>query len=392
MKFRYMTFVMLILCLIMPLQVSAADTLDQLLAKAKANRAAYEKAKNEKQLTEAERDKAIKDKENVQKQISDIQAELKRISSEIDKLQKSIEKKDKQMKEIMSFVQVSNGETNYLEYIFGATDFTDFIYRVSVAEQLGSYNEQLIKEYNADVKRLDNKQHDLTAKNTELNNKEQELSILEARLNSQIETIKEGMLSKEDEYKTQISLINNLKKLNCKGYETLAACQRRLAPPANSGSGITVPNAYGTYMPLNRGYITSPYGQRTGEFHTGIDFSSGVVDNVYPIADGTVVNIVKPRYPGACGNHQVYVFHNIRGRAYTTSYWHLTGVSVRVGQSVGAGTKIGTIAGRGYVDACAQGGHVHLNLFNGLTTTNAGRINPTIVLPQASSKGYFSHR
>ena len=54
----------------------------------------------------------------------------------------------------MKFVQISNGETNYLEYIFGATDFTDFIYRVSVAEQLGEYNDRLIKEYNADIESL----------------------------------------------------------------------------------------------------------------------------------------------------------------------------------------------------------------------------------------------
>ena len=91
------------------------------------------------------------------------------------------------MKDIMSFVQVTNGDSNYLEYIFGATDFTDFIYRISVAEQLGDYNEQLIKDYEKDVKELDKKQEELNKKNTELAKKENELSQLEVKLNGQIE-------------------------------------------------------------------------------------------------------------------------------------------------------------------------------------------------------------
>ena len=35
----------------------------------------------------------------------------------------------------------------YLEYVFTATDFTDFIYRMAIAEQLSDYNEKLISDY-----------------------------------------------------------------------------------------------------------------------------------------------------------------------------------------------------------------------------------------------------
>lgn len=386
--------------------VSAKEkTLGELKKDAEANRDAYAKAKSEKELTEEERDKTVAERQRVQSEIESIQEETKKIEQQIVKLQENIKKKDKQMKEIMGFVQVSNGETNYIEYIFGATDFTDFIYRVSVAEQLGDYNKQLIESYNKDVKNLDEKQKELTKKRQDLTEKEQELSVLEAKLNADIEQISEGMLSKEEEYRTLISLINNLTKSKCSLNETMSSCQARLAEEANraaqssprnggSYSGATPVSTNGTYMPIAYGYVTSDYGPRSGEFHTGIDFSgTGHGSNIYSVASGVVVNITYPAYRGACGNHIVYVFHNINGVQYTTSYWHMIDVSVSIGQSVSPNTVLGHMGGLSSEDSCAAGAHVHLNLFRGLHTNNSGRINPRIMMPQIPREwSYFSSR
>ena len=93
--------------------------------------------KKEKELTEAERNEATAQKKQVESDIANIERQISDVESQIEDIQKDIKKKDEQMKDIMGFVQVTNGDSNYLEYIFGATDFTDFIYRISVAEQLG---------------------------------------------------------------------------------------------------------------------------------------------------------------------------------------------------------------------------------------------------------------
>ena len=154
MKLKIVSLIMIFLVLFsvsLSTGYAREKTLNELEAEAKANREAYNKAKNEKELTEAERDKATAEKAEVEKQISSIESQLESISNQIEGIQKDIDAKDEQMKDIMSFVQVTNGDSNYLEYIFGATDFTDFIYRISVAEQLGDYNEELIEEYNKDV-------------------------------------------------------------------------------------------------------------------------------------------------------------------------------------------------------------------------------------------------
>lgn len=380
---------------------AAEKTLRQLKAEAVANRDAYSKAKNDKALTEEERDKTVAEKQKVQSEITSIQDETKKIEQQIITLQENIKKKDKQMKDIMGFVQVSNGEANYMEYIFGATDFTDFIYRVSVAEQLSDYNKKLIESYNEDVKNLDKKQKDLAIKQQDLVKKEQELSVLEAKLNDDIEQISEGMLSKEEEYRTLISLIDNLTSNKCSLDETMSSCQSRIdqiarqAPSYGGGGGVAAPvSANGTYMPIAYGYVTSDYGPRSGEFHTGIDFSgTGYGSNVYSVASGVVVNITYPAYRGACGNHIVYVYHNVNGVQYTTSYWHMINVSVSVGQVVSPNTVLGHMGGLNSEDNCAFGAHVHLNLFRGLHTNNSGRINPRIMMPQIPREwSYFSSR
>ena len=399
MKLKYVSMIMLGLVLFNMLISSSyarEKTLDELEAEAKANREAYNKAKSEKELTEAERDKATAQKNQVESEISSIEKQMEDIAVQVDNIQKEIDKKDEQMKDIMSFVQVTNGDSNYLEYIFGATDFTDFIYRISVAEQLGDYNEELIEDYNEDVKKLDKKNAELNTKQEELNKKQSELTVLEAKLNKEIETLQSGMVSKDQAYKTQIKLIQSMKDRGCDGDDTVTSCQSK------GGSLVSV---NGTYMPISKGYVTSDYGYRSyggGEFHTGIDFSRSVAgDAVYPIADGEVILL---DYNRSCGNHIVYVKHNINGHSYVTSYWHLSSWSVRVGQKVSYSTRIGSMAGRNTGDACSGGIHVHLNLFDNANNQwenrvarggnpNSGRINPRTVVPQTPKKGgYFSHR
>ena len=53
-----------------------------------------------------------------------------------------------------------DGESAYLEYTFGARDFTDFIYRTAVAEQLTKYNETLIDEFNKSIEESKQKQEE----------------------------------------------------------------------------------------------------------------------------------------------------------------------------------------------------------------------------------------
>ncbi len=409
MKKYCIMFLVTFICLF-PLTVNA-ETLDQYIAKAEKNRADAEKAQNEKKLTEAERADAIAKKNKVTTEVNQTISDLEKMEKDITNLQASIQKKNKEIKEIMKFVQVSNGQSAYLEYAFGASNFTDFIYRISVAEQLSKYNDNLITGYNKDIKDLEQKQKDLTAKQFELKGKQKELAELESKLSNRIHIIQEGILDYESEYKNIMIYVNLLKSKGCQGNQTLAQCEEAAVkpPPVTPGGGggagggnIEAPSTTGFYMPIPYGYVTSNFGWRDlsgdgkdDDYHNGLDVAgTGYGSNIYPVAAGTVIAVREPSYSGQCGNRIVYVAHNVNGKKYTTSYWHMISRNVSVGQDVSVNTVLGKMGGLHSGDECSYGVHVHLNLFNGYTASNSStHLNPRSILPQAPAKGvYFSHR
>ena len=113
------------LCLLLPVQAMAAETLDQLEAKAKANRDAYQKAKEQKALSEQEKAEATKQKEQVQADIKQITEDIKKAQDEITDLSKQIDIKDKEIKNNYDLYTIinyfgkikyqSNGQTNYFK-------------------------------------------------------------------------------------------------------------------------------------------------------------------------------------------------------------------------------------------------------------------------------------
>ena len=141
MKKSCILFISAILCFCLSVNNVSAETLDEYIAKAEAALNAKKAADDKKKMTEAEKEEALAEKEQVETDIQNIETEITNLKQEIQNLEESIEKKDAEIKEIIRFVQISNGESAYLEYAFGASTFTDFIYRVSVAEQLSNKSE-----------------------------------------------------------------------------------------------------------------------------------------------------------------------------------------------------------------------------------------------------------
>ena len=95
--------------------------------------------KNEIKNMEGDIDKINKDIEDNNKAIEDAYDKIADLDEEIINKQKEIDN-------LLSFLQVSKGENVYLEYVFQAKNFTDFIYRGAVVEQLTKYNDELIDD------------------------------------------------------------------------------------------------------------------------------------------------------------------------------------------------------------------------------------------------------
>ena len=116
--------------------------------------------------------------------------------------------------------------------------------------------------------------------------------------------------------------------------------------------------------PAIGGYISSQYGPRWGSFHRGVDFARPSNRNILA-SDNGVVEVASSS--GSYGNY-VVINHN---NGFKTLYAHLSSISVRVGQTVPQGTKIGVMGSTGR----STGIHLHFEVLK-----NGSNINPMSVL------------
>lgn len=283
------------------------------------------------------------------KQMEESNANVIRLKQEIEELKVKIEEKDKEIKKVVNFLQVSNGESEYMEYIFGAKDFTDFIYRMSIAEQVTDYNDKLVKEYNQMIEDNKKKQIETAAEIEKLKKKQEEANIEAAKLETTASRLNsdKGDISKGLEA-TQ-SILTSLRNMGCGENETPTACSIRI-------NGFPVSSA-GMIRPVATGYVTSEFGPRWGTIHGGVDIGVPIGTPVYSVAAGIVTDV---RDYGGTGL-SIHIRHIVGGKYYTSCYQHLSRYEVSIGQVVYQGQEIAKSGNTGY----SLGAHLHFALFYG---------------------------
>lgn len=352
---------------------------------------------SKKNLTKSEINSVNNNISNIRKKITESENTVKKLTDEINELNDNIAKKDLEIKEIIHFLQVSNGENAYLEYIFGSKDITDFIYRSAVSGQLVNYNDSLITEYNETIKKNQKKQEDLRNEAVSLSNKQKDLEGELSKLGDELKDLNEESVDIDAEIAAQEKIVNYYEKtLQCKLDDNINTCGK-------------IPYSGKFIRPVQSGRITSNYGSRcywnqtqgrtVCSYHYGIDIAGGDTQ-IYAAAPGTVANIL---WKQSCGGNMLFVNHNVGGVYYTTGYYHLKSINVKVGDYVDQNTVIGIMGGDsstwGY-DRCSTGRHLHFATATGLymkeylswSTYQAHNVNPISVVNFPGSGVWFSNR
>jgi len=139
--------------------------------------------------------------------------------------------------------------------------------------------------------------------------------------------------------------------------------------------------------PTSRPYtITSGYQWRGGEFHGALDIYVGFGSSIYAANNGTVIDVGTGCVRGATGcngtrGNYIVISHNIGG--YYTQYMHMNTITVKEGQTVERGQKIGTMGNTGlvyptpaYGSSSYAGTHLHFETWIGKPYNGGYKINP----------------
>lgn len=388
---KFVIFLLLIMMVIPSYKVEA-KTLGNLKDELASLQRKYEEANNKKNLTDAEIKNLTSEVSSIAASVEKIKSDIKSAEDEIIKSEEEIENKKEETNDLLKFLQVSSGENVYLEYVFEADSYTDFIYRYSVVSQLTEYNNNLMEELKQLVKTLNEKKVEYTNKKNSLEEKSEELT-------SKIEVLRVNLAGYKEEGTTIEQDIADIKK-EIKGYEDIGCKDDEDITTCGRGGMV---NATGWTYPLTWGCVTSEYtgfDARTdwsgGGTHHGIDLDCvNEGTNVYAAASGRVARLV---YYSGCGGNMVYVYHTVNGRPYTTVYMHLLSISVSEGQNVTPSTVIGHVGGTSTMsyDSCTTGAHLHFGLAYGHNAYNfnSNSFNPRNIFSFPaliySGGGYFS--
>ena len=243
-----------------------------------------------------------------------------------------------------------NGQVSYVDVLFGAKDFSDFMTRMDVLKRL------IKRDYNLIMKVKHDKEVVLTAR-VQLEKDKAEADALVADAESKKALVED---KKAEQQVLLDQAVYDRDTSERADEELLAASQEvanmiRRSQYASAYSGAT-PGAGGMIWPLD-GSVTSEFGWRThpifgtARFHSGLDIGGDYGMPIYAAASGTVI------YAGWISGYgnAVIIDH---GGGVTTLYGHNESLNVSEGQSVSQGQVIAMCGSTGN----STGPHCHFEV------------------------------
>ena len=343
---------------------------------------------SEKELEEVRQQMDVKEEEvtekrqkviSISEQLKTVQLELEKINTEyedilikLDVVQQRIDRNESELKDIEDDLAsktillnkrmrdiYKNGQVSYIEVLFGAQNFGDFVSRLELLKTVIRRDITLITEVKL-------KRNTVLLKKEELQKSYVSLEELRKEAEAKKAIIEERKQEHEEILHNAIYERDTAER----AYRELQETSRRIENMirgGNYGSG----QGTGVFMWPISGSITSDYGWRThpifgtSRFHSGLDIGADYGDSVVAADSGTVIY---SDWQGGYGK-TVMIDH---GGGLVTLYAHNSELAVYVGQNVSKGQLIAYAGSTGY----STGPHVHFEVrVNGSTTNPLDYLN-----------------
>lgn len=377
---RKLIFIFIIMSMILiPSYQVEAKTLRQLQEELDKLEKDYNENKNKKSLTQSEINTLNSQINTINTNIINTKKEIATSEQEIINNQNEIEAKSKETDELLKFLQISSGENVYLEYLFEADSYTDFIYRYSVVSQLTGHNNKIMDELERLNKELEQKKKDLAEKQATLEKQNNEYNAKVVKLRANLNIIDQDGATIEEDIRDGRKVINYYKSIGCSLDQSLDAC-------------VSVVYATGWRYPIAYGTVSSVYTgneERTdwpaGGPHHGIDLWNSEVDGM-PVYAAAAGEVSTARWINGGGN-AVYIYHNVNGQQYTSVYMHLSKIADDIipGIRVTSDTVIGYAGNTGV----GSGPHLHFGVARGWRIPGKD-FNRNSINPNSKEVLYFS--
>lgn len=324
-------------------------------------------------------------------EIGELKNTIKTLKHEIEDLIEHIEERELLLKDRLRSMQKSGGNIGFIEVIFGAKDFSEFISRISAIATIMNQDKSIMdaqaddkieledKRVEVEDKKISNEdkklalvseEKDLVTLKDQLDKQAKEKETLMARLEEEHDELESYKISLDDEegiLTAQASALKKAKKQAVNDKSDLEQLARekakKEAEKSSSAVAPSIGNKDGIFSWPAEGRISSHYGWRshpiTGnkKLHAGTDIAVGKGTPLKAAASGVVSTAQEM---GGYGN-VIMVTHVIEGKAYTTVYAHLSSISVSSGQSVQEGEVIGATGNTGD----STGPHLHFEVYIG---------------------------
>lgn len=314
--------------------------------------------------------------ENIQQQITACNLLIAQKQNELDEAQARLDKLKADNKDRIRAMEMY-GQLGYLSVLAQAGTVGELMDRISMVAEIQAADKRRMQELEEAAQAVADAQQALQAEKASLEQMSQALE--ENRLQmeqkaGQINQVLTQLIATGEEYERyleqmedeQTKLLDQIAQTEKELNQALQQEQQAARPDPNGKPPSSVTDGVTWLIPINYWYLSSPYGMRDHpiegirKFHHGVDLAAPEGTPIYATRSGTVTTASY----GSANGYYVTINH---GDGFSTMYLHMTHYTVRAGQWVEAGQKIGECGNTG----ASKGNHLHFAIYY-----NGNSVNP----------------
>lgn len=304
-------------------------------------------------------EKINKEYERYSDRLATVKTKISKTQEDLKEAQESKKKQSEIMSKRIKFLY-ENGNTAYMEIIFEAKSFQEFLTKAEYVSKISKYDSTMFQK-------LQKTQHKIELASQSLKKEYDNISVITAKAKKEKDELEQTAASKKAKIEAYQQKLASNKDLLAQ-YEAEEKKQEEQQSQTPSYSGETVSGSGSLTWPVPSCHsISSGYGYRihpvTGEkkFHAGIDIPCSTGSTIVSADGGTVVDAGYTAYNG----NYLKISH---GNGIETMYLHCSSLLVSSGSHVKKGQTIAKSGATGMV----SGAHLHF-----VVKKNGSYVNPS---------------